>query len=70
MISESNSYIDRMTDGVSILNLNFFSAAENLLNSEPPVWKEGFTDFGKWMDGWETRRKVCSSEQLIHFKLR
>ena len=36
-----------------------FSAAENLLNSEPPVWKEGlFTTYGKWMDGWETRRKV------------
>ena len=35
------------------------SAAENLLKSEEPVWKEGFTECGKWMDGWETRRKVC-----------
>ena len=32
--------------------------AENLLKSEDAVWKEGFTECGKWMDGWETRRKV------------
>lgn len=37
---------------------SFEIAAENLLKSEAPVWKEGFTDSGKWMDGWETRRKV------------
>ena len=35
-----------------------FLAAENLLKSEDPVWKEGFTECGKWMDGWESRRKV------------
>lgn len=28
---------------------------------EEPEWKEGvFTEFGKWMDGWETRRKRCA----------
>ena len=37
---------------------SFFLAAENLLKSEDPVWKEGFTECGKWMDGWESRRKV------------
>ena len=37
---------------------DWFAAAENLLKSEGPVWKEGFTQYGKWMDGWETRRKV------------
>jgi len=36
---------------------DWFAAAENLLKSEEPVWKEGFTECGKWMDGWETRRK-------------
>lgn len=37
---------------------DWFAEAENLLKPEPPVWKEGvFTEFGKWMDGWETRRK-------------
>jgi len=27
------------------------------LSSEAAVWREGFTQQGKWMDGWETRRK-------------
>lgn len=31
-----------------------------LIQDEGPVFKEGlFTDCGKWMDGWETRRKRC-----------
>jgi allantoicase len=39
-------------------NDEFFAAAANLLNESPPVWKEGeYTDRGKWMDGWETRRR-------------
>ena len=36
---------------------DWFAAAENLLSDQAPVWREGFTDQGKWMDGWETRRK-------------
>ncbi|XP_043272867.1 allantoicase-like [Venturia canescens] len=37
---------------------DFFAIAENLLENGEPVWKEHlFTDHGKWMDGWETRRK-------------
>lgn len=36
----------------------WFAPAEMFLNPEPPVFKEGlFTEFGKWMDGWETLRK-------------
>jgi allantoicase len=32
--------------------------AENLLKSDEPVWDETkFTVYGKWMDGWESRRK-------------
>jgi allantoicase len=39
-------------------NDEFFAEASNLLNPLPPVWKEGvYTDRGKWMDGWETRRR-------------
>lgn len=39
-------------------NDEFFAEAANLLSSDPPVWKEGeYTDHGKWMDGWETRRR-------------
>lgn len=36
----------------------FFAAASNLVKPGAPVWREGeFTDHGKWMDGWETRRR-------------
>ncbi|XP_028905701.1 probable allantoicase isoform X2 [Ornithorhynchus anatinus] len=37
---------------------DFFAPAENLLKSRGPEFKaDEFTEFGKWMDGWETRRK-------------
>lgn len=36
----------------------WFAPAKNLLKSEPPQFlASAFTPFGKWMDGWETRRK-------------
>ena len=37
---------------------DFFAAAPRMLSPENPVWKEGvFDDHGKWMDGWESRRR-------------
>ncbi|XP_008059862.1 probable allantoicase [Carlito syrichta] len=37
---------------------DFFAPAENLIKSDNPIFKEHeYTEFGKWMDGWETRRK-------------
>ncbi|XP_017715768.1 PREDICTED: probable allantoicase, partial [Rhinopithecus bieti] len=37
---------------------DFFAPAENLIKSDSPCFKEHeYTEFGKWMDGWETRRK-------------
>jgi allantoicase len=37
---------------------DFFAEKENLLLPHPAVWKEHeYTDRGKWMDGWESRRK-------------
>lgn len=36
----------------------FFAAKENLVRSTEPEWREGeYTDQGKWMDGWEPRRR-------------
>lgn len=36
----------------------WFAPAHHLLLPEPPVFiADKFTTFGKWMDGWETRRK-------------
>ncbi|MEM0900524.1 MAG: allantoicase [Pseudomonadota bacterium] len=36
----------------------FFAPLERMLHDHPPVYIEGkFDDHGKWMDGWETRRR-------------
>ncbi len=36
----------------------FFAPKERLLNPDPPVFVPGkYDDHGKWMDGWESRRK-------------
>ncbi|XP_054617855.1 allantoicase isoform X2 [Dunckerocampus dactyliophorus] len=36
----------------------WFAPAANLLKREPPQFiASAFTEYGKWMDGWETRRK-------------
>src|SRR5215470_10938340 len=36
----------------------FFAPAERMLNHEPAVFVPGkYDDHGKWMDGWESRRK-------------
>lgn len=46
--------------GGSVLHAtdDFFAEKENLLKAASPVWKEhAYTDRGKWMDGWESRRK-------------
>lgn len=39
-------------------NDDFFAEKDNLLKPEAPVFIVGkYTDNGKWMDGWESRRK-------------
>ena len=39
-------------------NDEFFAGKENLLEPAPPVFiPDKYTDRGKWMDGWETRRR-------------
>ncbi len=45
--------------GVALLaNDEFFAEKDNLLRAAPAVWKDHeYTDRGKWMDGWETRRR-------------
>lgn len=36
----------------------FFAGKENLLKPGRAIWiADKFTEFGKWMDGWESRRK-------------
>lgn len=46
--------------GAEVLSCSdeWFAAANRMLQSAPPVFVVGkFDDHGKWMDGWETRRK-------------
>jgi allantoicase len=39
-------------------NDEFFAPKEAMLKSAPAEWREGvYTERGKWMDGWETRRR-------------
>ena len=37
---------------------DFFAPKERMLNPEPAIFIPGkYDEHGKWMDGWETRRK-------------
>lgn len=49
---------DRLGGSVVFANDDFFAPKENLLKPEPPIFIEGkYTERGKWMDGWESRRR-------------
>ncbi len=49
---------ERFGGAVVAANDEFFAPKESLLRAAPAVWREGeYTDRGKWMDGWETRRR-------------
>ena len=48
----------------------FFGVASRILNAQQPIFKEGVYDkHGKWMDGWETRRKRKSGHDYLIIKL-
>ena len=49
---------ERLGGAVLAANDEFFAPKENLLKAAKPIFVEGkYTDLGKWMDGWETRRR-------------
>ncbi|HEX2715238.1 MAG TPA: hypothetical protein VHM88_23920, partial [Candidatus Acidoferrales bacterium] len=49
---------ERLGGVVLAANDEFFAPKENLLKPAKPIFIEGkYTDAGKWMDGWETRRR-------------
>ncbi len=49
---------ERLGGRVIAANDDFFAPKENLLKDSKPIFIEGkFTSRGKWMDGWETRRR-------------
>lgn len=49
---------ERLGGAVLEANDEFFASKENLLKLSKPIFIEGkYTPRGKWMDGWETRRR-------------
>jgi len=49
---------------------DFFASANRIIDPLPPVFKEGLFDKnGKWMDGWESRRKRISGYDFLIIKL-
>jgi len=48
----------------------FFASADRMLQSSEPVFIVGkFDDHGKWMDGWETRRKRVAGHDTAVVRL-
>jgi len=49
---------ERLGGAVIAANDEFFAPKEGLVKASAPEWREGeYTERGKWMDGWETRRR-------------
>ena len=49
---------------------DFFASANRIINPTEPVFKVGvFDKHGKWMDGWESRRKRTVGHDFIIIKL-
>ncbi len=49
---------EKLGGAVLVANDDFFAPKENLLKATAPIFRDGeYTDRGKWMDGWESRRR-------------
>ena len=49
---------------------DFFASANRIISPTEPIFKEGvFDKHGKWMDGWESRRKRTKGHDYIILKL-
>ncbi len=49
---------------------DFFAAKERLIDPAPPVFIDGkYDDHGKWMDGWESRRKRTAGHDYCIIQL-
>jgi allantoicase len=61
---------DRVGGAVLVANDEFFAEKENLLKPAKPVFDEhAYTDRGKLMDGWETRRRRTPGHDWCIVKL-
>ncbi len=49
---------------------DFFAPAHRILKTDNPIFREGLFDkHGKWMDGWETRRRRSKGYDYLILKL-
>jgi allantoicase len=61
---------ERLGGSVLYANDDYFAEKENLLKPAKAVWKEHeYTDRGKWMDGWESRRKRVPGHDFAIIRL-
>src|SRR3982751_1164547 len=61
---------ERLGGAVIAANDEFFAPKEGLLKAAVPEWREGvYTERGKWMDGWETRRRRSPGEDWVIIRL-
>ena len=57
---------ERLGGAVVYANDEFFAEKDNLLKPDKPIFIEGkYTDRGKWMDGWETRRRRTPDRKSV-----
>jgi allantoicase len=57
---------ERLGGAVVAASDEFFAPKESLLKPCPAEWREGeYTERGKWMDGWETRRHSPGEDWCI-----
>ncbi len=61
---------ERVGGAVLVANDEFFAPKENLIKPSKPVFLEHeYTERGKWMDGWETRRRRTPGHDWCIVKL-
>ena len=61
---------ERLGGSVVAANDEFFAPKEALLKAGAPEWRvDAFTERGKWMDGWETRRRRTAGHDWAIVKL-
>ncbi len=61
---------ERLGGTVVYANDEFFAEKENLVRAAKPIWKEHeYTDRGKWMDGWESRRRRTPGHDFALLRL-
>jgi len=61
---------ERLGGSVLYATDDYFAGKENLLKQPAAIWKEHeYTDRGKWMDGWESRRKRVEGHDYAIIRL-